>query len=145
MKIVQEHQILHIIYKDIHEIPKYIIDICNAYEGEMKQRVGFNFPMSFVKKTQPKSELLKYNTEYVIVYKKGDISTKKHELQHAKFYMDTDYKKQVHDLWNSFTDSYQKQIILQLKKMHYPDNMDILMDEFQAYYFTEKSNFFGVR
>lgn len=145
MKFIEENQILHIIYRDINEIPKHIIDICNAYEGEMKQRIGFNFPMTFVKKNNPKSELLKYSTEYIIIYKKGDIPTKKHELQHAKFYMDSEYKKQVHDLWNSFTESHKKQIILQLKKMKYPDNMDILMDEFQAYYFTEKSNFFGVR
>lgn len=145
MKVIVEHQILHIIYKDINEIPKNIIDICNAYEGEIKQRIGFNFPMTFVKKTDPKSDLLKYNTDYVIAYKKGDIPTKKHELQHARYYMDTEYKKQVHKLWESFSDSYKTQILLQLKKMKYPDNMDILIDEFQAYYFTEKSNFFGVR
>jgi len=145
MKIVVEHQILHIIYKDINEIPKHIMDLCNAYEGEIKQRIGFNFPMTFVKKTDPKSDLLKYETDYVIVYKKGDISTKKHELQHARYHMDSEYKKQVHTLWASFTESHKNQILLQLKKMKYPDNMDILMDEFQAYYFTEKSNFFGVR
>ena len=31
-----------------------------------------------------------------------------------------------------------------LKKMGYPDDKEeILIDEFQAYYYTEKKNFFG--
>ena len=140
---IEKDNILHIIYTKIEHISKCIIDIANAYEGNMKQRIGFNFPISFVKKINPKSKLLSYGVEYIIVYKKGDIQTKKHELQHAKYYMDELYRKEVKELWESFSEKYRDRILDLLKKMKYPDQTEILLDEFQAYYFTEKPNFFG--
>ncbi len=141
--IIEKDRVLHIIYKNITKIPNDIIALCNKYEGNIKTRIGFNIPMSFIKKVEPCNIYTKYNVDYIIVYKKGDILTKNHELQHAKFHMNKKYKEQVYSLWNSLTDKYKHNIIQLLKKMNYPDNEDILIDEFQAYYFTEKKNFFG--
>jgi hypothetical protein len=143
MKIIKHHDVLHLIYSTIDEIPDDIIAICNAYEGSIPHRVGFNFPIEFVKQHQPTCSLLAYKAKYVIAYKKGDILTKKHELQHARFHLDINYRQQVESLWNSLSHSFQKRVIRQLRNMKYPNDPQILLDEFQAYYFTEKPNFFG--
>lgn len=138
--------IIHIIYKN--NIPRYIEDIANLYEGDISNRVGVNFPISILEKYKGNKEnnekLLKYSeAKYVIVYKKGDKITKEHELMHAKYYIDDEYKKKVREFWYDINESSRKKIILMLKKMGYPENTEILIDEFQAYYYTEKKNFFG--
>jgi hypothetical protein len=141
--------ILHVIYDNI--IPKYLIDIANIYEGEMKDRIGLNFPVSFLYKKEYKDlkeikEAIKNakDTEYVIVYKNGDKNTKMHELMHAKYYMDENYKKNVDEMWENLSEKSKTKVIGMLKKMGYDiTNMNIVIDEFQAYYKTEKSNFFG--
>jgi hypothetical protein len=143
LQYIQKDRILHIIYSKIEQLPSHILDIANSYEGYISQRIGFNFPLIFVKKHFPKSKLLTYSIDYIIVYKKGDIQTKKHELQHAKYYLDSSFRDEVQTLWNSFSESYQQSILQLLQKMKYPPQLPILLDEFQAYYFTEKSNFFG--
>ncbi len=135
--------ILHITYNKKENISKEIIEIANAYEGEIKERIGFNFPISFVKNKFPKSRLLSYKAEYVIVYQKKDIHTKKHELQHALYALSPSLQLQVKELWESFSKSYKDKVKELLLKMKYPNDEKILLDEFQAYYFTEKENFFG--
>jgi hypothetical protein len=135
--------VLHAIYCD-KDIPglefKHLDHIATMYEGAVKNRVGFNFPMTIVPKSSP---IKKYTAAYVVVYKKGDIPTKKHELRHAMYFLDSNYKDSILSLWKSFSVATQSSIRSMLLKMNYPDNQDILLDEFQAYYFTEKSNFFG--
>jgi len=136
-------KVLHIIYQVKEEITREIIEIANHYEGEIKNRIGFNFPATFVKKVKPKSHLLSYNVDYFIVYKKGDIKTKKHESQHALYALDKIFRENVLLLWNTFSEDYRANVIQTLLNMNYPNNFEILLDEFQAYYYTEKPNFFG--
>jgi hypothetical protein len=136
-------RVLHFIYQHVTDVPDFIISICDAYEGPIKDRIGFNFPMSVVKQVDPKSILLSYEADYFIGYQKSDIIAKRHELQHAKYYMDPVFQREVKELWDSFSSSFQTRTIQRLLKMNYPNNPDLLLDEFQAYYFTEKSNFFG--
>lgn len=143
MDYLIKDKILHITYNKKEDILKEIIEIANVYEGEIRDRIGFNFPISFIKKHYPKSKLLSYNAEYIIVYQKKDIQTKKHELQHALYALNESFRSEVLSLWNSFPLSYQQKINSLLLKMNYPNNSEILLDEFQAYYFTEKPNFFG--
>ena len=148
-----KENILHIEYSSTKDIPEYIDDIANQYEGKIKNRLGFNFPMSFaLSYTKSKNKKvfnilnqfhINEKANYVIVYKKGDIQTKKHELCHAKFALDPLYKESVFKLWNSFSDTYRKNVRNLLKQMKYPDKDEILIDEFQAYYYTEKKGFFG--
>lgn len=138
-------RILHVVYDDKHALPSDIEKIASLYEGHVSGRVGFNFPMKSVieYKTRVNSCVLDYKdkADYVIVYKKGDIITKRHELQHAKFFMDPSFQKEVALLWSKFSTRFQDRATSMLKKMNYPDH--VLLDEFQAYYFTESSNFFG--
>jgi hypothetical protein len=136
------HRVLHIIYRTLHDITDTIHDIANAYEGSIPGRIGFNFPMRLVKKLYPTCTIAKYDADYVIVYKKGDISTKRHEVQHAKYDMDPVFKKDVQTLWDSFSKHFQEKVRSTLRRMNYPLDHSLLLDEFQAYYFTEKKNFF---
>ena len=146
MKYHIENRILHIIYCKKDRNSKEFINICEVskiYEGtDTHLFVGFNFPMDIV---PLKNQLYRYknDVDYIIVYKKGDRQTKMHELYHAKFYIDNEYKKSVYKLWNSITKSSKENIINMLLRMKYKNNKDILIDEFQAYYNTEKPNFFG--
>jgi hypothetical protein len=141
-------RVLHIVYDAKNSIPDDIEKIASFYEGHVSGRVGFNFPMKVVneyKSREKKKDIcISVYTEqadYVIVYKKGDVITKKHELQHAKFFMDSSFRDEVAMLWKRFSKRFQERATNMLKKMNYPDH--VLLDEFQAYYFTESSNFFG--
>jgi len=136
--------ILHVAYLDKERDSsdfKNLIDLADIYEGSIKNRIGFNFPMKIV---PPSNLLRKYKADYVIVYKQKDIQTKKHELRHAMFFLDKEYRDSVEKLWNSITDVSKQKILTLLKKMNYPDDQKILLDEFQAYYYTEKQNFFPI-
>lgn len=137
--------ILHVIYNN--DIPHDINCIADIYEGKIPDRIGINFPMNVVDKYTGYSKLKEYNKdkcEYVIVYKKGDKLTKNHELMHAKYYMDDKYKENVKKMWVNMDSKNKENVKKMLKKMGYPeDNEEILIDEFQAYYYTEKPNFFG--
>jgi len=130
-------------YKRLSDVPDIVNSVCDAYEGPLKGRIGFNFPLSFVKQIDPRSSLLSYDADYFIGYQEKDIHTKRHELQHAKYYMDPTFQKEVQTLWSSFSSRFQQRILEQLFRMNYPNHPSILLDEFQAYYFTEKPNFFG--
>lgn len=141
--IIAEKNILHIIYSDKKDDLYYSIEsLADEYEGKIPNRIGVNFPL------QPhhpmhKKYISKYNVSYLVMYKKGDAQTKHHELQHARYHLDQTFRTQVKTLWNSFDKKSKDNVLMMLKKMGYPSNMDILLDEFQAYYFTEKPNFFG--
>ena len=135
------NRVLHIIYDILSELPDIIYTASNMYEGNIPDRIGFNFPMNILQ--QIGSPLTKYEADYVITYQINDIITKRHELQHAKYNMDIEYQKKVKRLWKSFSTSYQNSVLQKLRNMNYPNNPHILMDEFQAYYFTEKKGFFG--
>lgn len=138
-------RVLHLIINDSKRCQnelKLIQEIASSYEGEIVNRIGFNFPFNTI-------DLKKYKlflpyvsqVDYVIVYKKGDVQTKKHELLHAKYAMDESYRKKIKQLWDTFTLSFQENILKMLKKMKYPES--VFLDEFQAYYFSEQPNFFG--
>lgn len=140
-------EVLHIVYNS--SIPRYIINIADKYEGKVPDRIGINFPMNFVINSCKSFDIFdikKYIEEakYVVVYKKGDKLTKDHELLHAKYYIDDKYKKSVQSIWDGMKKESKKKVVYMLKKMGYDsDREDIMIDEFQAYYYTEKPNFFG--
>ena len=148
MKYQVEKRILHITFEQKERDGKEFQNIYNISKLYEKAEIssvaisGFNFPMKYVTKDNP-LYIYHNQADYVISYKNGDRHTKLHELQHAKYYLDEEYKKSVQKLWDSFEESSKKMIIEMLLRMKYANNMDILIDEFQAYYHTEKANFFG--
>lgn len=139
----EDKGVLHIIYTK--EIPAYLLKISDIYEGKMDNRIGLNFPFDIaIKYSENEFKKYKDKVKYVIVYKKGDKETKEHELMHAKYYNDSSYKKRIDDMWEKMNDKSKKRVVEMLRRMGYKvDNISIVIDEFQAYYHTEKSNFFG--
>ena len=104
--------------------------------------------MTFIRQHTTKSSLFYTywdTADYVIVYPKNDIQTKKHELLHALYAMNPHYRSHVNALWDSLTKKEQDRIYSVLRQLHYPDDPTLLLDEFQAYYYTEKPSFFGIR
>lgn len=145
-------------HKNMSEI---LEDVSCFVEGKPTvTRIGHNFPVSklieYIKSYQaPKSSkcvnakvkvigtiALKHQCSYVIGYLRGDIHTKKHELQHAKYFVDASFRKQVNSLWLGLDSNVRDKVSAFLTKLGYPH--DVIIDEFQAYYFTERRNFFGV-
>jgi hypothetical protein len=144
MLVELKDNILFVVYDNIDEIVE-LQSFADKYEGKINGRYGLNFPFNIIKSTKVQSKLiskiLKYEAQYLIAYKKGDIITKKHEMQHAKYYIDSEYRDSVKKMWDSFDNKYKSNVISMLGKMGYPDH--VMLDEFQAYYYTEKTNFFG--
>jgi hypothetical protein len=143
MLIELKDKILFVAYDDIDEIIE-LQPFADKYEGKISGRYGLNFPFHLMKSKKSSkfiSKILKYQAEYLIAYKKGDIVTKKHEMQHAKYYIDSEYRDSIKKLWDSFDSKYKSNVISMLGKMGYPEH--VMLDEFQAYYYTEKTNFFG--
>jgi hypothetical protein len=138
MQYVEEKGVLHCIYKKLQDIPQDLIKCADAYEGHIEGRIGFNLPIRFL--TTPITKIGK-KIEYIIVYKKGDILTKRHEMCHARYAMDATYREDVKRCWDSKTEAFRQRVKDMLKKMKYPERDEIILDEFQAYYFTEKGLF----
>lgn len=134
-------------------------DVSTFFEGKTTiMRIGHNFPVSKLKefvrhcsKTRtvkpPFVEVLDNLASacacvYVVAHVRGDIHTKRHELQHAKYHINLEYKASVDRFWNSLDTHARDKITHFLCKLGYPQH--VIIDEFQAYYFTEKPNFFGI-
>lgn len=119
----------------------FLDPISNQYEGPLKSaREGHNFPATMIPPTHP---LAAYRDKcrYVIgIYNTRSLA---HELMHAKFYLEPDYRKKVGEEWYSLSLKTQTHITEFLKKLGYPEKVHL--DEFQAYRATEPENFFGVR
>ena len=146
-------------FKTLKLMSLYMDDISSFYEGKLSStRIGHNFPMCIlnaygmqVQKKQYIDEIVEQATccckkddiVYVIAYVSGDVHTKQHELRHAMYYSNAEYKAKILKAWNDMDDKTRDKIEAFLVKLGYPEN--VIVDEFQAYYFTEKKNFFGVK
>ena len=137
------------------DIPDDLHRMADAYEGYIPSRKGWNMPLPTVSTSSTSSTASTFTippflrsfyqqADYLVVYPKNDPQTKKHELLHAKYAMDPIYRASIHKLWNNLTAKEQTRIRTTLLSLQYPDNPEILLDEFQAYYYTEKPRFFGI-
>jgi hypothetical protein len=145
MRVIVQHRVLHVICDA--PLPADLIALATVYEGDVPGRVGLNFPMS-IAATSPFFRPYCAEADYVIVYRKGDILTKRHELQHAKYAMDADYRRAVQAEWASWSDTYRTHVIeVLVQQLKYPADtpLDRLMDEYQAYQTTERVSPFGER
>jgi hypothetical protein len=140
MKLTLKNEILILHFEGKKDKMNELLDpISNRYEGPLVNREGHNFPADSI----PVSHYLtpyKNKCKYVI----GLYNTKSlnHELQHAKYYLDTNYRMQVQTEWNELSPEKQNHITMFLTKLGY--RKDVHLDEYQAYRATEPRNFFGV-
>ncbi len=149
--MIKDNHVLHVVVdndkkKGAEKEYQTILQLADEYEGEIKNRIGVNFPLSS-RHPIHKQYIDKYgDVSYLIMYKKGDITTKRHELQHARYYLDAAFREEVKRLWDGLNDRSRSNVLCMLKKMGYPmEKNEIVLDEFQAYYFTEKPNFFALK
>lgn len=85
-----------------------------------------------------------YSKEFYLVgFLKGDVKTKKHEGLHGKFYLDNKYRNEMTQIWNSLPAKQRNYLNEFLSKLGYDESVHI--DEFQAYHFTEPTNFWGIK
>ena len=128
---ISDFDIKEFIFNNVYEMSQKMECEACLYEGHIKGRQGYNFPNK--------------DGSYTIAYIKGDIVTKKHEMRHAMFFFDKEYRKEVIDLWNSFSEKEQDTIEKFLCKCGYKREQYI--DEFGAYWFSEQNprRFFGLK
>jgi hypothetical protein len=142
---------------DIIKMTEMFEPVSMFMEGKTSTpRIGHNFSMSTLIEYSKlglttKRELVSCvsknsrvkDVKYIIAYLDGDVITKRHELQHARFYIDHCFKKKVEDAWFKMDARKRQHIEGFLSRLGYPEH--VWIDEFQAYFFTEKPNFFGTR
>lgn len=141
MKITINNDVLILHFKGNKEKMNEILDpISNIYEGKIINREGHNFPSSLI----PKSHILfKYKEQCKYVVGIFHHNSLQHELLHAKFYMDMNYKSRIIEEWNNLDPDVKEHIYKFLKSMGYSDK--VIIDEYQAYRYSEKPNFFGIK
>lgn len=132
---------LHYFFIIIYYINK-IIFYSFQFIGFLNNREGHNFPSEYIPNNK-KHVLYKYKFQckYVIgVYKSNSLA---HEMCHAKYYIDEDYKNKIDKEWEALTPATRDYLIAFLKRLGYSDK--VLIDEYQAYRYTEADNFFGIK
>jgi len=132
-------QVLILNFKGNKTLMNQMLDcLSNVYEGSLKNREGHNFPADYITKDH---FLWKYKQQcrYVVaVYNTRSLS---HELLHAKYFVDNNYRLKINREWANLIPQRQAHITNFLRKLGYSDK--VIIDEYQAYRYTEKPNFFG--
>jgi len=137
-----DKQLLIIRFKNKAVMNKALSAISERYEGLSGNLEGHNFPASYVQKRDSIYDMVqKHKIEYVIgIY---HVNSLEHEKLHAKYYLDATYKKKIDEEWAQLDDVKKGKIIQFLTKLGYCEK--VLVDEYQAYRYTEKPNFFGFK
>ena len=76
--------------------------------------------------------------DYYVIATDGDNTTLKHELAHALYYLNEEYREKVQKIIKSIPASEHKKLINNLNKLQYNDSVHI--DEIQAYLATSKKS-----
>ncbi|EFJ41046.1 hypothetical protein VOLCADRAFT_107854 [Volvox carteri f. nagariensis] len=120
--------------------------ISNAMEGVIANRLGHNFALIDTARDHVafrKACGLPKQVKYVIATLEGDAHSIRHEMCHARYYLDPSYRDTVMQVWSRSLASAQRDAITAfLNRLKYDTVAHV--DEFQAYLVTEKSNFFGM-
>lgn len=136
-------QVLVLEFRSREEMNRALDELSRPEDGLTAARTGHNFPVTSVPGDHWLQEEFTPETRYIVAYCKGDVQTYRHEQAHARFALDSAYHAEVVAFWNSLTPQQQTHITDFLKRLGYSDSA--VLDEFQAYAVTEKSNFFGIR
>ena len=137
-----DNRLLILLFADRKTMNNALSKISQRYEQMEAVAEGYNFPAEVVEKTDEIYDFVKKNKiEYIIgVYSGKSIQ---HERLHAKYYLDEEYKKKIDDEWSEMDVKKREKIADFLKRLGYCDK--VIVDEYQAYRYSEKSNFFGIK
>ena len=114
--------------------------ISDQYEGPIKHREGHNFPAAYISHNHV---LAKYKSAASYVIGFYNSKSIQHELLHAKYFMDADYRDRIEHEWKQFEEPVRNRITTFIKRLGYSEH--VLLDEYQAYRYSEADNFFGIR
>jgi hypothetical protein len=141
MKINFNNDIMIVNFAGDKKSMNEILDpISNEYEGPLINRQGHNFPAEYINKEHI---LYPYKSKCKYVIGVTGTTNLRHEMLHAKFYIDKKYRESIINEWNELSDDRRKKITDFLKKLGYSDK--VIIDEYQAYRYSEKPNFFGFK
>jgi hypothetical protein len=150
IKAQESKPLAELIFTNQDEMDRILHPISDAIEGTVVKRKGHNFsyesylrahpPPSFAQLTK---QLQGVGARYIIAHLEGDLNTKRHELRHAMFFIDEEYRKSTTHAWESLSAEDQIRVTRLLTSIGY--NPKVHIDEFQAYQFTERKNMFGLR
>ncbi len=141
MQIKVENKILIVRFRSKDYMNEILDPLSNQYEGPLTNRQGHNFPSDFIPNESHILSPYKTNSKYVIgMYNASGMA---HELLHAKFYMDLSYREKIYDEWIGLSSKHRVHITQFLKSMGYSDK--VIIDEYQAYRYSEPANFFGIK
>ncbi len=141
VQIKVENKILIVRFKSKDFMNQVLDSLSNEYEGVLTNRQGHNFPSCYI---PDKSHLLSpYKSKCAYVIGMYNADGMAHELLHAKYYMDLTYRNKIHKEWVELSDKHRTHITQFLKSMGYSDK--VLIDEYQAYRYSESANFFGIK
>jgi len=138
----EDNRLLILRFADRKTMNNALSKISQRYEQMEAVAEGYNFPAEVVEKTDEIYDFVKKNKiAYIIgVYSGKSIQ---HERLHAKYYLDEEYKKKIDDEWAEMDVKKREKIADFLKRLGYCDK--VIVDEYQAYRYSEKSNFFGIK
>ena len=128
MRISIENKVLSLIFDDLIEMRTKIEPIATKYEGAIDNRIGYNFPKKYLNF----SIVTNKEFEYVIAYVNGDRNTAIHEMSHAKFYLDSDYRKHATKIWNNLKYLKKQKIEKRFRDLGY-HHESTFVDEYAAY------------
>jgi hypothetical protein len=141
MKISINNNIMVVNFCGNKKLMNDILDpLSTAYEGPLVNRQGHNFPAEHIIKGHI---LYPYKSKCKYVIGVTSTLSLQHEMLHAKFFIDKEYRETIHNEWRELTDDTRMKITIFLKKLGYSDK--VIIDEYQAYRYSEKPNFFGIK
>jgi hypothetical protein len=137
-----DNRLLIVRYKNKAIMNKALSAISDRYEGLSGALEGHNFSASYV---QPSDSIYDMVQKHKIIYVIGiyHVNSLEHEKLHAKYYLDATYKKKMDEEWAELDTIKKGKIIQALTKLGYTEK--VWMDEYQAYRYSEKDNFFGFK
>ncbi len=133
--------LVHFLSKD--RMNELLEPISNTYEGALAQaREGHNFPSTFLPMEHVLYKHIETNPTCVYVIATHNPKSIPHELLHARFYADAGYRIRMTEEWNGLPEKTRAHITQFLMRLGYRES--VIIDEYQAYRYTEKPNFFGI-
>ena len=143
MLVKIEGSILHFIFRSKNIMVQSFAELSYYYEGK-RYFDGYNMDVETMKnyfqskdtfnkcEKELKAQLLKHEgVRYVIAYIQNDSETRDHELRHARYYLDSEYKSKVLKVWSQLDEKTKENVKQKLRCLGYRE--DKWVDEAQAY------------
>ena len=135
IQIQQKNNIIILRYSQLDQMNRDLDPISDPVDGTIVGRTGHNFPIECIPSGHWLKSRVKDDVLYVIAYCGSDTLTLNHELLHARYHLDLEYRRQIQRQWEELSDKRKSYICRLLGQMGYKPS--VWIDEWQAYHFSE--------